>query len=74
MKARMHEENLRKQEESVKKQESMRKGNNMFYVLCFQPSILATIEHELALRHKYDLERIQAEVKARAHGQSDLFY
>lgn len=27
---------------------------------------LATIEHELQLRHKYDLERIQAEVNAKA--------
>ena len=51
MKARMQEESLRKQEESVKKQEALRK---------------ATIEHELELRHKYDLERIEAEVKAKA--------
>lgn len=27
---------------------------------------LATIDHELQVRHKYDLERIQAEVKAKA--------
>uniref|UniRef100_A0A914Z179 AAA+ ATPase domain-containing protein n=1 Tax=Panagrolaimus superbus TaxID=310955 RepID=A0A914Z179_9BILA len=51
MKARMQEEALRKQEESVRKQEALRK---------------ATIEHELQLRHKYDLERIEAEVKAKA--------
>lgn len=51
MKARMQEEALRKQEDSVKKQEALRK---------------ATIEHELQLRHKYDLERIEAEVKAKA--------
>uniref|UniRef100_A0A7E4ZTZ7 AAA domain-containing protein n=1 Tax=Panagrellus redivivus TaxID=6233 RepID=A0A7E4ZTZ7_PANRE len=51
MKARMQEEALRKQEESVKKQEALRKS---------------TIEHELQLRHKYDLERIEAEVKAKA--------
>jgi len=46
----MQEESLRKQEESVKKQEAIRK---------------ATIEHELQLRHKYDLERIEAEVRAK---------
>ncbi|KIH46971.1 ATPase, AAA family [Ancylostoma duodenale] len=51
MKARMQEESLRKQEESVKKQEALRK---------------ATIEHELALKHKYELEKIEAETKARA--------
>lgn len=51
MKARMQEESLRKQEESVKKQEALRK---------------ATIEHELALKHKYDLEKIEAETRARA--------
>ncbi|KHN80083.1 ATPase family AAA domain-containing protein 3-B [Toxocara canis] len=51
MKARMQEESLRKQEESVKKQEALRK---------------ATIEHELALKHKYDLEKVEAETRARA--------
>ncbi|VDN50643.1 unnamed protein product [Dracunculus medinensis] len=51
MKARMQEESLRKQEESVKKQEAVRR---------------ATIEHELAVRHKYDLEKIEAEIHARA--------
>ncbi|KAI6179304.1 hypothetical protein M3Y98_00596000 [Aphelenchoides besseyi] len=51
MKAQLHQENLKKQEESVQKQEALRK---------------ATIEHELQLRHKYDLERIQAEVHAKA--------
>ncbi|XP_034551218.1 ATPase family AAA domain-containing protein 3-like [Notolabrus celidotus] len=45
------EENLRKQEESVMKQEAMRK---------------ATIEHEMDLRHKNDLLRVEAEAKARA--------
>lgn len=50
-KARMQEEMLRKQEESVKKQEALRK---------------ATIEHELALKHKYDLEKIEVETKAKA--------
>ncbi|CAK5006933.1 unnamed protein product [Meloidogyne enterolobii] len=50
IKARLQEESLRKQEESIKKQEAMRK---------------ATIEHELSLRHKLDLERIETEVKAK---------
>ncbi|KAM6981910.1 ATPase family AAA domain-containing protein 3-like [Tautogolabrus adspersus] len=47
----VNDENLRKQEESVMKQEGMRK---------------ATIEHEMDLRHKNDLLRIEAEAKARA--------
>ncbi|XP_070824622.1 ATPase family AAA domain-containing protein 3-like [Chaetodon trifascialis] len=47
----LNEENLRKQEESVMKQEAMRK---------------ATVEHEMELRHKNDLLRIEAEAKARA--------
>ncbi|KAF1586614.1 UNVERIFIED_CONTAM: ATPase family AAA domain-containing protein 3, partial [Eudyptes robustus] len=51
LKAAMQEEALRKQEESIKKQEALRKQ---------------TIEHELQLRHKLDLERIQAEVQAKA--------
>ncbi|XP_062316066.1 ATPase family AAA domain-containing protein 3-like isoform X43 [Osmerus eperlanus] len=47
----LNEENLRKQEESVMKQEAMRK---------------ATIEHEMDLRHKNELLRVEAEAKARA--------
>uniref|UniRef100_A0A8C4H524 AAA+ ATPase domain-containing protein n=1 Tax=Dicentrarchus labrax TaxID=13489 RepID=A0A8C4H524_DICLA len=47
----LNEENLRKQEDSVMKQEAMRK---------------ATIEHEMELRHKNDLLRVEAEAKARA--------
>ncbi|XP_010773598.1 ATPase family AAA domain containing 3 [Notothenia coriiceps] len=47
----LNDENLRKQEESVQKQEAMRKS---------------TIEHEMGLRHKNELLRIQAETKARA--------
>nr|XP_020463380.1 ATPase family AAA domain-containing protein 3A [Monopterus albus] len=47
----LNEENLRKQEESVQKQEAMRK---------------ATIEHEMELRNKNELLRIEAESKARA--------
>ncbi|KAL6120025.1 atad3a [Pungitius sinensis] len=47
----LQEENLRKQEESVLKQEAMRKS---------------TIEHEMELRHKNDLLRVEAEAKARA--------
>ncbi|XP_064156747.1 ATPase family AAA domain-containing protein 3-like isoform X8 [Anguilla rostrata] len=47
----INEESLRKQEESVQKQEAMRK---------------ATIEHEMELRHKNELLRVDAEYKARA--------
>uniref|UniRef100_A0A4W5M6N1 ATPase family AAA domain containing 3A n=1 Tax=Hucho hucho TaxID=62062 RepID=A0A4W5M6N1_9TELE len=47
----LNEENLRKQEESVTKQEAMRK---------------VTIEHEMALRHKNELLRVEAESAARA--------
>ncbi|XP_059399514.1 ATPase family AAA domain-containing protein 3-like [Carassius carassius] len=46
----LNEENLRKQEESVLKQEAMRK---------------ATIEHEMDLRHKNEMLRVEAESKAR---------
>ncbi|XP_036388266.1 ATPase family AAA domain containing 3 [Megalops cyprinoides] len=46
----LNEENLRKQEESVQKQEAMRK---------------ATIEHEMELRHKNEMLRVEAEAKAR---------
>lgn len=48
---RMNEENLRRQEESVAKQEAMRK---------------ATIEHEMELRHKNEMKRVEAELKAKA--------
>ncbi|XP_032904203.1 ATPase family AAA domain-containing protein 3A [Amblyraja radiata] len=47
----VNEDNLKKQEESVHKQESMRR---------------ATIEHEMDLRHKNEMLRIEAEAKARA--------
>nr|XP_033777812.1 ATPase family AAA domain-containing protein 3 isoform X1 [Geotrypetes seraphini] len=47
----LNEENLRKQEESVQKQEAMRR---------------ATIEHEMELRHKNEMLRIEAEARARA--------
>lgn len=47
----INEENLRKQEDSVVKQESMRK---------------ATIEHEMELRCRNDLIRVEAEAKAHA--------
>ncbi|KAG9482314.1 hypothetical protein GDO78_011156 [Eleutherodactylus coqui] len=47
----LNEENLRKQEESVQKQEAMRKS---------------TIEHEMELRHKNEMLRIEAEARARA--------
>ena len=48
---RMNEENLRKQEESVAKQEAMRK---------------ATLEHEMELRAKADMKRVEAEMSAKA--------
>ena len=48
---RMQEENLKKQEDSVAKQEAMRK---------------ATLEHEMELRAKADMKRIEAETVARA--------
>ncbi|XP_053546507.1 ATPase family AAA domain-containing protein 3A [Bombina bombina] len=46
-----NEENLRRQEESVQKQEAMRR---------------ATVEHEMELRHKNEMLRIEAEARARA--------
>lgn len=48
---RSQEENLKKQEESVAKQEAMRKQ---------------TLEHEMELRAKADMKRIEAETVARA--------
>lgn len=48
---RINDENLRRQEESVAKQEAMRK---------------ATIEHEMELRHKTEMKRVEAELRAKA--------
>lgn len=48
---RSSEEQLRRQEESVAKQEAIRK---------------ATIEHEMELRYKGEMKRMEAEMKARA--------
>ncbi|KAF4522045.1 hypothetical protein B566_EDAN010922 [Ephemera danica] len=48
---RVNEENLRRQEESVAKQESMRK---------------ATVEHEMELRHRNEMKRLEAELQAKA--------
>ncbi|CAD1472443.1 unnamed protein product [Heterotrigona itama] len=48
---RMNDENLRRQEESVAKQEAMRK---------------ATIEHEMDLRYKNEMKKLEAEIKAKA--------
>ncbi|XP_021921398.1 ATPase family AAA domain-containing protein 3-B [Zootermopsis nevadensis] len=48
---RMNDENLRRQEESVAKQEAMRK---------------ATIEHEMDLRHKNEMKKVEAELHAKA--------
>lgn len=49
--ARMNEENLRKQEESITKQEHMKK---------------ATMEYEAELRLKNEMKRIEAELRGRA--------
>lgn len=48
---RMNDENLRRQEESIAKQEAMRK---------------ATIEHEMDLRHKNEMKKLDAELRAKA--------
>lgn len=48
---RMNDENLKRQEESVAKQEAMRK---------------ATIQHEMELRHKNEMKKLEAELKAKA--------
>ncbi|KAG5308461.1 ATAD3 protein, partial [Acromyrmex insinuator] len=48
---KMNDENLRRQEESVAKQEAMRK---------------ATIEHEMELRHKNEMRKLEAELRAKA--------
>ncbi|CAK9796885.1 ATPase family AAA domain-containing protein 3-B [Anthophora plagiata] len=48
---RMNDENLKRQEESVAKQEAMRK---------------ATIEHEMNLRHKNEMKKLEAKIKAQA--------
>jgi hypothetical protein len=48
---RINDENLRRQEESVAKQEAMRR---------------ATIEHEMDLRHKNEMKRVEAELQAKA--------
>ncbi|XP_011495680.1 PREDICTED: ATPase family AAA domain-containing protein 3 [Ceratosolen solmsi marchali] len=48
---RMNEDNIRRQEESTAKQEAMRK---------------ATVEHEMELRHRNEMRKLDAEMKARA--------
>ncbi|XP_033223238.1 ATPase family AAA domain-containing protein 3A homolog [Belonocnema kinseyi] len=48
---RMNEENLRRQEESVAKQEAMRK---------------ATVEHEMELKHKNEMKKLDAKLRAQA--------
>ncbi|XP_034609041.1 ATPase family AAA domain-containing protein 3-like [Trachemys scripta elegans] len=52
----LNEENLRKQEESVQKQEAMKR---------------ATVEREMELRHKNEMLRIEAEVRARAKAERE---
>lgn len=53
---RVQEENLKKQEESVAKQEAMRRK---------------TIEHEAELRHKNEMLKLEAEMKARAKSERE---
>ncbi|XP_013393991.1 ATPase family AAA domain-containing protein 3-A [Lingula anatina] len=48
---KMQEQQLRSQEESVQKQEAMRRS---------------TIEHEAELRHKYEMMKLEAELRGRA--------
>ncbi|KOC68815.1 ATPase family AAA domain-containing protein 3 [Habropoda laboriosa] len=48
---RMNDENLKRQEESVAKQEAMRK---------------ATVEHEMDLRHKNEMKKLEAKIIAKA--------
>ncbi|CAN7987378.1 unnamed protein product [Ixodes pacificus] len=48
---RANEDNLRRQEESVAKQEALRRS---------------TIEHEMELRHKNDMKKLEAELHAKA--------
>lgn len=48
---RSHDDNLRKQEESVQKQEAMRR---------------ATVEHEMELREKNKMKLLEAELRAKA--------
>jgi len=55
-KARIAEQNLRRQEESVQKQEALRK---------------ATIDHEMKLRRENDIHRAEAEAVARARAERD---
>lgn len=63
---RMNEDNLRKQEESTAKQEAMRRrlwlSCNSFVHNCS----LETMEQEAELRHKSDMARVEAEMRARA--------
>lgn len=49
--ARVNEENLRKQEESIAKQEAIKK---------------ATIEHEAELRHKHEMMKLRAKIQEKA--------
>lgn len=49
--ARLNEENLRKQEESVQKQEQMKRGS---------------MEYQAELNHKNDMKRIEAELRGKA--------
>uniref|UniRef100_A0A5S6QC32 AAA domain-containing protein n=1 Tax=Trichuris muris TaxID=70415 RepID=A0A5S6QC32_TRIMR len=52
----VQEEQLRKQEASVRRQEEMRK---------------ATLEHEMQLKHKYEMEKVRVEAKARVAAERE---
>ncbi|KHJ47663.1 ATPase, AAA family [Trichuris suis] len=52
----MQEEQLRKQEASVRRQEEIRK---------------ATLEHEMQLKHKYELEKVREQAKAKVAAERE---
>ncbi|CAG5104256.1 Similar to atad3: ATPase family AAA domain-containing protein 3 (Xenopus tropicalis) [Cotesia congregata] len=59
---RMNDETLRRQEESIAKQEAMRKES-----LAKEEAMRkAIIEHELELRHKNEMKKLEAESRAKA--------
>ncbi|KAH0550786.1 ATPase family AAA domain-containing protein 3 [Cotesia glomerata] len=59
---RMNDETLRRQEESIAKQEAMRKES----LLKEEAMRKAIIEHELELRHKNEMKKLEAESRAKA--------
>lgn len=59
---RMNDETLRRQEESIAKQEAMRKES----IAKEEAMRKAIIEHELELRHKNEMKKLEAESRAKA--------